>query len=61
MPGYRASWENVTYKKICEDTIKSVGAQSMKDMGKVMGALKSKNPDSLDFSKVSNIIKDLLK
>ena len=48
-------------KKICEDTIKSVGAQSIKDMGKVMGALKSKNPDSLDFSKVSNIIKDLLK
>ncbi len=48
-------------KKICEDTIKSVGAQSMKDMGKVMGVLKSKNPDSLDFSKVSNIIKDLLK
>ena len=48
-------------KKICEDTIKSVGAQSMKDMGKVMGALKSKNLDSLDFSKVSNIIKDLLK
>ena len=48
-------------KKICEDTIKSVGAQSMKDMGKVMGVLKSKNADSLDFSKVSNIIKDLLK
>ena len=48
-------------KKICEDAIKSSGASSMKDMGKVMGILKSKNADSLDFAKVSSIIKDLLK
>ena len=49
-------------KKICEETIKSLGASSMKDMGKVMGALKSKYADTLDFSKVSIIIlKGLLK
>ncbi len=48
-------------KKICIDVIKSTGASSMKDMGKVMGQLKSKHADELDFSKVSNIIKDLLK
>ena len=47
-------------KKICEETIKSVNATSMKDMGKVMGVLKSKHADSLDFSKVSSIIKGLL-
>ena len=47
-------------KKICEEIIKSVGASSMKDMGKVMGALKSKHADTLDFSKVSEIIKGLL-
>ena len=47
-------------KKICEEIIKSVGASSMKDMGKVMGALKSKHADTLDFSKVSGIIKGLL-
>ena len=47
-------------KKICVDVVKSVGASSMKDMGKVMGALKSKHPDTLDFSKVSSIIKELL-
>ena len=47
-------------KKICEEVIKSVGASSMKDMGKVMGALKSKHADTLDFSKVSGIIKELL-
>ena len=33
----------------------------MRDMGKVMGALKSKHADTLDFSKVSSFIKDLLK
>ena len=48
-------------KKICQETIKSVGATSMKDMGKIMGALKSKHADNLDFSKVSVIIKSLLK
>ena len=47
-------------KKICEETIKSVGASSMKDMGKIMGALKSKHADNLDFTKVSIILKGLL-
>ena len=47
-------------KKICEDAIKSSGASSMKDMGKIMGILKSKHADTLDFSKVSSIIKKLL-
>ena len=47
-------------KKICQETVKSVGATSMKDMGKVMGALKSKHADTIDFSKVSPIIKELL-
>ena len=47
-------------KKICKDTVKSVGASSMKDMGKVMGALKSKYSETLDFSKVSIILKGLL-
>ena len=48
-------------KKICQEIIKTVGATSMKDMGKVMGVLKSKHADTLDFSKVSSIIKGLLK
>ena len=47
-------------KKICAEVIKSVGASSMKDMGKIMGVLKSKHADTLDFSKVSGIIKGLL-
>ena len=48
-------------KKICEEVIKKVGASSMKDMGKVMGEIKSKYGDVLDFSKVSSIIKESLK
>ena len=48
-------------KKICEETIKSVGASSIKDMGKVMGELKNKYSDVLNFSKVGSIIKTILK
>ena len=48
-------------KKLCREAIQSSGASSMKDMGKVMGILKSKHADTLDFSKVSSIIKELLK
>ena len=47
-------------KKICKEVIKSVEASSIKDMGKVMSRLKSKYADTLDFSKVSTIIKGLL-
>ena len=48
-------------KKICVETIKKVSANCIKDMGKVMGALKKEYSDVLDFSKVSQIIKENLK
>ena len=48
-------------KKICEEIILKLGANSIKDMGKVMGALKKDYGDVLDFSKVSNLIKEILK
>ena len=51
---------NEETKKICLETIKAVGASSVKDMGKVMGVLKKKYSDVLDFSKVSQIIKENL-
>jgi len=47
-------------KKICEKVIESVGASSIKDMGKIMGSLKQKYSDSIDFSKVNIIVKGLL-
>ena len=46
-------------KKICEDAVKSLGATNIKDMGKIMGFLKKKYPDSIDFSKVNLIVKGL--
>ena len=47
-------------KKICKEVIESLGASSMKDMGKIMGTLKQKYKDEIDFSKVNLIIKSLL-
>ena len=46
--------------KICEEVIKSLGASSIKDIGKIMGSLKQKYSNSIDFSKVSVIVKGLL-
>ena len=51
----------VETKKICEEVVKSTGATSVKDIGKVMGQLKKEHADNLDFSKVSSIIKEILK
>ena len=47
-------------KKICEEIIKSSGASSIKDIGKVMGELKKNHADTIDFSKAVQIIKNLL-
>ena len=47
-------------KKICADLIAKLGANSIKDMGKVMGELKKTHSDEIDFAKAGPIIKDLL-
>ena len=47
-------------KKICVNTIKKLGAVSIKDMGKVMGELKKLYPDNLDFAKAGPLLKELL-
>ena len=47
-------------KKICTDLIAKQGANSIKDMGKVMGELKKSHSDTIDFSKAGQIIKGLL-
>ena len=47
-------------KKICKEVIESMGASSMKDIGKIMGSLKQKYSDSIDFSKVNTIVRGLL-
>ena len=47
--------------KICKETIKSVDAKGSKDIGKVIGVIKKKYADVLDFSKVGPLIKEMLK
>ena len=46
--------------KICKEAIGTLGATSIKDIGKIMGFLKKKYSDSIDFSKVNIIVKGLL-
>ena len=46
--------------KVCKETIKKIGANSIKDIGKIMGELKKQYSDSLDFSKAGSILKELL-
>ncbi len=60
--------ENFLPQQMSEDEIKTVvgssiaslGAQSMKDMGKVMSELKSKYVGQMDFSKASSLVKEAL-
>ena len=47
-------------KKICEEIIFKLGANSIKDMGKVMGELKKEYSDEVDFSKAGALLKQLL-
>ena len=47
-------------KKICTQTASKLGANSIKDMGKVMGELKKQYTDSLDFAKAGFLLKELL-
>ena len=47
-------------KKICAELISKLGANSVKDMGKVMGELKKQHSDEIDFAKAGPLIKELL-
>jgi len=47
-------------KKICSEIISKLEANSIKDMGRVMGELKKKHADEIDFAKAGSIIKELL-
>ena len=47
-------------KKICAEVISKLEANSVKDMGKVIGELKKQHADEIDFAKASSLIKELL-
>lgn len=47
-------------KECCEGVVSELGAESLKDMGKCMGALKERYTGKMDFSKASAIVRDRL-
>ena len=47
-------------KSLCQEVVGKLNAQSIKDIGKVMGELKKNYSDSLDFSKAGSILKEIL-
>jgi uncharacterized protein len=42
------------------EIIKATGAQSVKDMGKIMAALKQAHAGRMDFGKASGLVKAML-
>ena len=47
-------------KEVVKSIIDEIGAEGMKDMGKVMGELKKLHSDEIDFAKAGSQIKELL-
>jgi hypothetical protein len=47
-------------KRAVEDAVKAVEAGTIRDMGKVMGLLKSKYTGQIDFSFAGQVVKELL-
>ncbi len=47
-------------KGICDEVVSEMGADSLKDMGKCMGALKERYAGKMDFSKASAIVRKRL-
>lgn len=45
----------------CKEVVGELGCESLKDMGRTMGALKERYAGQMDFAKASQIVKELLK
>jgi uncharacterized protein YqeY len=48
-------------RELISGVITEIGAQGLRDMGKVMAVLKERFPGQMDFAKASGVVKDLLK
>ena len=47
-------------KRLCIDLVNKLGANSIKDMGKIMGELKKNHSDNMDFSIAGKTLKEIL-
>lgn len=52
--------DDAEIKAACKAIIAEIKAEGLKDMGKIMGALKGKYAGQMDFGKASKIIRDIL-
>lgn len=52
--------DEAAMRSAISDVIAEVGAEGPKDMGKVMGALKTRFAGQMDFGKASGLVKELL-
>ena len=48
-------------KDLIAGIIAEIGAQGLRDMGKVMAVLKERYPGQMDFARASGVVKELLK
>ena len=48
-------------KNACQNVIREIGADGLRDMGRCMAALKEKFPGKMDFGKASGVVKEMLK
>ena len=47
-------------KKLCLEIIDNLGSKTLKDMGKIMGELKTNHSDNVDLSVAGKVLKELL-
>jgi hypothetical protein len=55
-----AQMDEAAVRAAVESAVKDTGAAGLKDMGKVMGALKAKYAGKMDFAKANGVVKELL-
>jgi uncharacterized protein YqeY len=55
-----AQMDQAGVKRAAEAVIAELGASSIKDMGKVMAAMKERYAGQMDFSKASAVVKEIL-
>ncbi|MEJ8472612.1 GatB/YqeY domain-containing protein [Roseibium algae] len=48
-------------KALCEETVREINAQGLRDIGRCMSELKSRYPGKMDFVQASCVVKDLLR
>ncbi|MEN0088039.1 MAG: GatB/YqeY domain-containing protein [Pseudomonadota bacterium] len=55
-----AQMDEDSMKSACRQAVDETGAESLRDMGKCMSALKAQYPGQMDFGKASGMVKGIL-